>query len=280
MSRSRKLAPVTGGKENAAKVARYTVARHRGSKTETLGDNVAVETAVAFSYNGISHAVMMASPADLEDFALGFSLSEGIVRSQDELYDSELIAREQGIEVACEISSESMSKLKERRRNLTGRTGCGICGAETLAQAVPKLSRLENTTTIMSHSLQQALAELGRQQPTQKLTGSTHAAAWAAPGGQLRLVREDVGRHNALDKLIGALHRAKIARADGFVVVTSRASYEMVQKTVTAGMPILVAVSAPTSLAINLARDANLTLVGFARDHNFVIYANRERILD
>ncbi len=289
MSRTDNRAPIEGGQEhaaaaadaaNGAKVVRYTVDRRRGSQSDRLGDTVAVETPVALSYNGVSHAVMMASPADLEEFALGFSLSEGIIRTPEDLYDSEVIARDQGIEVACEISGERMSKLRQRRRNLIGRTGCGICGAETLEQAVPKLDRLENSTTITSQALWQALAELEPQQPTQELTGSTHAAAWADQNGKLQRLREDVGRHNALDKLIGALYRGNMARGEGFAVVTSRASYEMVQKTVTAGIPILVAVSAPTSLAINLARDAGLALVGFARGQNFVIYAHGERILD
>ena len=279
MSSARKLD--SDSREGSAnKVRQYAVDRRRGARSRLLSDSVALETAVALSYNGVSHAVMMASPADLEDFALGFSLSEGIIRTPEELYDSEVIAREQGIEVACEISSERMSKLKERRRNLTGRTGCGICGAETLEQAVGKLPRLQSTTTITSKAVAEALAELERQQPTQELTGSTHAAAWADQNGKLGLLREDVGRHNALDKLIGALHREKYERGEGFAVVTSRASFEMVQKTVTAGIPILVAVSAPTSLAIDLARDAGLALLGFARGQDFVIYANGERILD
>lgn len=279
MSSASKLDP-DAREGSADKVAQYAVDRRRGTRSQVLSDSVALETAVALSYNGVSHAVMMASPADLEDFALGFSLSEGIIQTPEELYDSEVIAREQGIEVACEISGERMSKLKERRRNLTGRTGCGICGAETLEQAVPKLSRLQSTTTITSKAVAEALAELERQQPTQELTGSTHAAAWADQNGKLGLLREDVGRHNALDKLIGALHREKYERGQGFAVVTSRASFEMVQKTVTAGIPILVAVSAPTSLAIDLARDAGLALLGFARGQDFVIYANGERILD
>jgi FdhD protein len=279
MSSARKLDP-DASEGSADKVGQYAVDRRRGTRSQLLSDSVALETAVALSYNGVSHAVMMASPADLEEFALGFSLSEGIIQTPDELYDSEVIAREQGIEVACEISSERMSKLKERRRNLTGRTGCGICGAETLEQAVPKLSRLQSSTTITSKAVAEALAELEREQPTQELTGSTHAAAWADQKGKLGLLREDVGRHNALDKLIGALHREKYERGQGFAVVTSRASFEMVQKTVTAGIPILVAVSAPTSLAIDLARDAGLALLGFARGQDFVIYANGERILD
>ncbi len=285
MRETHKLAPNDGGEENVAqekmaKAAQYSVDRRRGSHSERLNDSVAVETAVALSYNGVSHAVMMASPADLEDFALGFSLSEGIIQTTEELYDSEVIARDHGLEIACEISNERMSKLKERRRNLTGRTGCGICGAETLEQAVPKLARLRSPTTISAQALRQALVQLEQQQPTQELTGSTHAAAWADPHGRIQRLREDVGRHNALDKLIGALHRGKLARGTGFAVVTSRASYEMVQKTVSAGIPILVAVSAPTSLAIHLARDANLALVGFARGQNFVIYAGGDRILD
>ncbi len=280
MSHARKLDPDPRAKDSAGKVGQYAVDRRRGARSERLNDSVAMETPVALSYNGVSHAVMMASPADLQEFALGFSLSEGIIQTPEELYDCEVIARDQGIEVACEISNERMSKLKEHRRNLTGRTGCGICGAETLEQAVPKLSRLKNATTITSQAVVGALAELERLQPTQELTGSTHAAAWADRKGKIQRLREDVGRHNALDKLIGALHLENYVRGEGFAVVTSRASYEMVQKTVTAGIPILVAVSAPTSLAIELARDANLALVGFARGQNFVIYANGERILD
>ena len=246
-----------------------------GELTEGI-DNIATETAVALVYNGISHVVMMASPNDLEDFALGFSLSEGIVTSANQLLDCEQIETDQGIELALTITAEPFAKLKERRRNLVGRTGCGLCGAESLEQAITAPSSISADLSISHKALQRAIAALGGEQQLQQQTGAVHGAAWCSIEGEIRLVREDVGRHNALDKLLGAI--SKQDPTEGFVLVTSRASYEMVAKTASANIPLLAAVSAPTSLAIELADTAGLTLVGFSRTGRHVIYAHGQRI--
>ena len=239
-------------------------------------DYVATETAVAMVYNGISHVVMMATPADLKDFALGFSLSEGILTSAKQLLDCEQIATDKGIELALTITAEPFVKLKERRRNLVGRTGCGLCGAQSLEQAITTATSISAELSISHSALQRAIAALGGEQQLQQQTGAVHGAAWCSKGGEILLLREDVGRHNALDKLLGAI--SKQESTEGFVLVTSRASYEMVSKTASANIPLLAAVSAPTSLAIELAETAGLTLVGFSRTGRHVIYAHGQRI--
>ena len=239
-------------------------------------DVVATETPVAMVYNGISHVVMMATPADLQDFALGFSLSEGILTSPKQLLDCEEIITDTGIELALSITAEPFAALKERRRNLVGRTGCGLCGAESLAQAITTPNNISTQLTISHVALQQAIAALGDVQLLQQQTGAVHGAAWCNTAGDIILVREDVGRHNALDKLLGAISLQP--SDEGFVLVTSRASYEMVAKTTSANIPLLAAVSAPTSLAVELAEKAGLTLVGFSRAGRHVVYAHGQRI--
>lgn len=252
---------------------RAAVDIRRGRDGEPLGaiDRIAMEEPVALVYNGISHAVMMATPADLDDFALGFSLSEGILRCRDELYDIELEKQEEGIAVHVQISAQRFAELKLRRRSLVGRTGCGLCGTESLQQAIREVPPVK-APTIADSAIQRALGELSRHQPLQGETGASHAAAWCDAAGAIVLAREDVGRHNALDKLIGALMRSDQPRGEGFALVSSRASYEMVQKSCSAGIGCLVAVSAPTSLAVEQARQAGLTLVGFARPGRHVVY--------
>jgi len=239
-------------------------------------DFVATETAVAMVYNGISHVVMMATPTDLEEFALGFSLSEGILTSPNQLLDCEEIKTEKGIELALTITAEPLAKLKERRRNLVGRTGCGLCGAESLEQAITTPNSISAELSISHKALQRAIAALGGEQQLQQQTGAVHGAAWCNTQGEILLLREDVGRHNALDKVLGAI--SKQDPIEGFVLVTSRASYEMVSKTASANIPLLAAVSAPTSLAIELAETAGLTLVGFSRTGRHVIYGHGQRI--
>ena len=239
-------------------------------------DAVATETPVAMVYNGISHVVMMATPADLHDFALGFSLSEGILTSPKQLLDCEELVTDNGIELALSITAEPFAALKERRRNLVGRTGCGLCGAESLAQAITTPNNISAQLTMSHEALQQAIAALGGVQRLQQQTGAVHGAAWCNPAGEILLVREDVGRHNALDKLLGAISQQP--SDEGFVLVTSRASYEMVAKTASANIPLLAAVSAPTSLAVELAETAGLTLVGFSRAGRHVVYAHGQRI--
>jgi FdhD protein len=248
-------------------------------------DWLAEEVPVALEYNGISHAVMLASPVDLEDFAYGFSLSEGIVENVAEIYGVDTVASQEGITVQIEISARAFMQLKTRRRSLTGRTGCGLCGTESLAQAIRPVSlseserRTADTHAFSAARIAAGLATLHWRQPLKQATGATHAAAWMRGNGTLALVSEDVGRHNALDKLIGGIARRGMKKSDGCVLVTSRASYEMVQKTAAAGIAVLVAISAPTALAVDLAQEAGLTLAGCARDGNLSVFSCPHRIL-
>jgi FdhD protein len=269
-----------------------SVKRWRNGEVTEASDKVAEETPIALIYNGVSHAVMLATPQDLEDFALGFSLSEGILQHKSELYDIEIVAQAEGIELRMDVATESFVKLKEKRRNLVGRTGCGLCGAESLTQALRlpqqyKSDALQSNihaasrASIEARSIEAAFANMQAKQVLQQATGATHACAWVNEGlnasGAVELVREDVGRHNAMDKLIGAMAKAP-HREKGFVLTSSRASYEMVQKVAMAGLGILVAISAPTGLAIRLAEAYGVTLVGFLREGQFVIYTHAERI--
>jgi FdhD protein len=235
-------------------------------------DNIAEEVAIALVYNGISHAVMMASPANLQEFSLGFSLSEGIINNVSQMYDIELVPSEKGIEVRIEISSQRMMSLKSQRRNLTGRTGCGLCGSESLEQAIRPIKGVTPTALPSSSAIQHALSQLSEHQKLQSLTGAVHGAAWCDGAGEIKLLREDVGRHNALDKLIGALALHKTNADDGFALISSRASYEMIQKVTSVNIATLVAVSAPTALAITLANQAKLNLIGFARPGRHTLY--------
>ena len=254
------------------------VRRWKDGVIEAATDKVAVEVPVALSYNGVSHTVMLASPADLDDFALGFSLTEGILKSPHELYDSEVEPRDNGILLNLTIASERFEALKEHRRSMAGRTGCGLCGAESLEQVVRDLPPVTSDIHIPAEALQRAAENLGKHQTLQQETGATHAAAWIDESGEILALREDVGRHNALDKLVGALAKAKADFASGAVLVTSRASYEMVQKTAAAGAGLLAAVSAPTALAIERAEAWNVTLVGFLRSGSLVAYAHAGRL--
>lgn len=249
----------------------------RGNREEVT-DTVACELPVALVYNGISHVVMMATPADLEDFALGFSLTEGILADPRELYDLEVLPQADGIEVAMTIAAERLAALKAVRRNLTGRTGCGLCGAESLQQAVRKPAPVAGNFPIDHAAVERAVAQLSAHQPLQTQTGAVHGAAWCDAAGQILALREDVGRHNALDKLIGARCRLAAPWDAGFALISSRASYEMVVKAASQGIAILAAVSAPTALAIELAEAANLTLVGFARPGRHMVYTHPHRI--
>lgn len=242
-------------------------------------DCLAEETPVALIYNGVSHAVMLATAQDLEDFALGFSLSEGIVQGASELYGIEVQVQSNGIELHCEIASERFMQLKERRRTLAGKTGCGLCGAENLAQAMRYPALLKTRYRFNAKAIALGLKAMQAQQKLQQQTGATHASAYVQADGTVSLVREDVGRHNALDKLVGALAKQKLDRT-GFIITTSRASFEMVQKTASAGVGMLVAVSAPTGLAVRVAEQCGLTLVGFARESRYVIYSHADNIMN
>jgi FdhD protein len=235
-------------------------------------EKVALEIPIALVYNGISHVVMMATPHDLEELALGFSLSEGIIDSVEQFYGMDIDIKTDGIELNIEINTEKFVQLKHWRRNQTGRTGCGLCGAESLQQAIRPVPQVTVATPISAEVLQRAIESLSDQQLLQQQTGASHCAAWYDLEANMLMLKEDVGRHNALDKLVGGLHKQKVNLKQGFAVISSRASYEMVVKSCQAGISSLVAVSAPTALAINLARDANLTLIGFARPGRFVSY--------
>jgi FdhD protein len=256
----------------------FAVSRWRDGETVLSPDEIAEEVPVALEFNGISHAVMLATPADLEDFALGFSLTEGIVGSRKDVYDIEVESRRHGIAVRLEIASEAFMRLKERRRSLAGRTGCGLCGTESLEQVVRSPARVASTASFHADVLQAAFVQLQVRQALQRETGATHAAAWLRADGHVSLVREDVGRHNALDKLAGALAHSGEDLAQGAVLVTSRASFEMVQKTATIGAGVLAAVSGPTALAVRLADQCGITLAGFVRTGGHVVYAHPQRI--
>ena len=252
------------------------VLRRQGEEQFEVADEIAQEVPVAMVYNDISHVVMMASPNDLEDFAIGFSLSEGIVETVADIYAIELVGDEKqlerGIEVHITIATAKAVQLKQRRRNLTGRTGCGLCGAESLQQAIRPVQQVKAQPLIAAKVVETAISQLGQEQQLQAITGAFHAAAWCDLDGSIMQLREDVGRHNALDKLLGALQRQTIDLSQGFVLVSSRASYEMVHKSSSCGVSTLVAVSAPTQMALTLAKDAGMNLIGFARSGRHVIY--------
>ncbi|MBS0506886.1 MAG: formate dehydrogenase accessory sulfurtransferase FdhD [Proteobacteria bacterium] len=242
-------------------------------------DCVAQEAPVALVFNGVSHAVMMATPDALEDFALGFALSEGIVDRADQVYGMEVEASDKGYTLQIDIAAACFARLKDMRRALTGRTGCGLCGAESLEQALRLPAPVPAGAGVAPPAIARAMGDLRQRQRLLHLTGATHAAAWCTPQGDITLLREDVGRHNALDKLIGAMARAGCAADQGFVAVTSRASYEMVQKAAHAGVGLLAAVSGVTGLAIEVAERCGLCLLGFVRGTDFNVYTHPRRVL-
>ncbi|MBI6194253.1 MULTISPECIES: formate dehydrogenase accessory sulfurtransferase FdhD [Providencia] len=257
----------------------HTTVQQKGNLNLLVNDYVAEESPVALVFNGISHVVMMATPKDLEDFAVGFALSEGIIQSDDEIRGIDIVEGcNRGIEVHVELSSRRFMELKERRRNLAGRTGCGICGTEQLDEIFKPIAPLPFTQTFSLSHLDNALHELKKVQEIGALTGCTHAAAWISSEGQLVGGCEDVGRHVALDKLLGMKHRNQWQQ--GAVLVSSRASYEMVQKAASCGAEILFAVSAATALAIEVAEKANLTLVGFCRQGKATVFTHGSRVRD
>ena len=242
-------------------------------------DEVAEEVPVALVYNGISHVVMMASPKDLEHFAMGFSLSEGIIESPQDIYGMDVVPSCNGLEVQVELSSRRFMGLKERRRALAGRTGCGVCGVEQLNDIGKPVQPLPFTQTFDLANLDHALRHLNDFQPVGQLTGCTHAAAWVQPSGHLAGGHEDVGRHVALDKLLGRRAIEGETWQQGAVLVSSRASYEMVQKSAMCGVEILFAVSAATTLAVEVAERCNLTLVGFCKPGRATIYTHPQRLV-
>jgi FdhD protein len=261
-------------------VREVSVQREQVGAVELVTDYVAEERPVALHYYRLPYVVMLASPADLEDLGVGFTLSEGIVDAADEIRGVELARDGEGLAVHLNITGERLSRILQRQRNLTGRTGCGLCGVESVEEAIRHPAPVRAGVRVTSAEIHAELAKLHSQQPLNLKTGSVHAAAWALPGKGIQLVREDVGRHNALDKVIGALVRSGTDSSTGYLIITSRASYEMVQKAATVGISLVVAVSAPTALAIDLAVKTNVTLIGFARADRHVVYAHPERLRD
>jgi FdhD protein/phenylacetyl-CoA:acceptor oxidoreductase accessory protein len=256
----------------------YSARRWSGSVATACDETVAEEVPVALVYNGISHAVMLATPTDLEDFALGFSLSECIIRRSGEIHDLEICERNNGIEVHMQISAQRAHALTEHRRSLAGRTGCGLCGTESLDQLARRAVTVQSSAILRCGALPKALAALSEAQQLFHLTGAVHAAAWCDFDGGVELVREDVGRHNALDKLIGSLAAQRRGFDGGFVLMTSRASYEIVQKAAAVGIAVVAAVSAPTGMAVRVAIESGVTLVGFVRGERHCVYSHPQRV--
>ena len=259
-------------------VLRRPLTRLEDSTSTPADADVAEEVPVSLVYNMRPHVVMMATPADLEDFAVGFTLTEGIVESAAMISRVEVVKHAQGIEIQVNIDGVAASQLQSRGRSLIGRTGCGLCGVESIQDALRELRPVSSEPRIKVEALWAVERQLPASQVLNRETGSLHAAAWATIEGEPRIVREDVGRHNALDKVIGALARAGDDPASGFLVLTSRASYELVQKAVSAGVPLLAAVSRPTGLAIRLAEATGLTLVALLRGRSANVYAHGERL--
>ncbi len=238
------------------------------------------ETPVAFSYAGSTHAVMMATPADLEDFATGFSLTEGIITDPAEIETIEVLAEDRGIDLQIRLADAQNDALTARRRHMAGPVGCGLCGIESIEQAVRVTPSVRSSSlTICEDEIVEAVRLLNGQQPLHMVTRAVHGAGFYVPGQGLIAVREDVGRHNALDKLVGAARRAGHTGETGAVVVTSRVSVEMVQKTAITGSPFIIAISAPTALAIRTAEEAGMTLIALVRGEDFEIFTGAERIV-
>ncbi len=260
---------------------RVAVVRIDDDGRHDADDALAQEVAVALEFNGISYATMLATPADLEDFALGFALTEGLVAGSHEVRGVDVLPGEAGIVVQIEIATEREAGMKARRRAMAGRTGCGLCGVESLDQVIrPVRQQPRPPATVSRAVLTRAFSAMRQRQVLHDLTGATHGAALIDAQGELVTVREDVGRHNALDKLIGAMLREGRAPDGCIALVSSRASYEMVQKTASAGIGVLAAVSAPTALAVRLAEDNGLTLIGFMRGGQCVVYTHAQRVVD
>lgn len=239
-------------------------------------DVIAAEVPVALVFNGISHAVMMATPSDLEAFALGFALSEGLLTDRSECRGLDVLASPAGVEVQLEVASEAAARLKDRRRTLAGRTGCGLCGIDSLRQLdlhPERAARPAWVDTLPAVVVLRAFAQLPGLQPMNALTGAHHAAAWVTPQGEVTAVMEDVGRHNALDKLLGLRAQERRDNGEGFVAMSSRASYELVRKCARLGVPVLATISAPTTLAVDIALEAGVQLYGFCRGDQAVRYA-------
>jgi len=251
--------------------------RRCGNVDVSVTEQVAEEMPIAIVINGISHAVMMATPRDLEEFAIGFALSEGIVKSACDIFDVEPLVNSYSAEVQLTIAQEDFVRLKQNRRAMSGPSGCGVCGTESIELLelfpgpIPASTRVTN---VQSTAVREAGKLLPAYQRLMRLTGGVHAAAWCNLEGNIRFAFEDVGRHNALDKLIGHLGKSNLPTEGGFVFMSSRASYELVRKAAKVGIPMLATISAPTSLAIDIALRAGIRLVSFCREDRFVEYSS------
>jgi FdhD protein len=259
-------------------VARAAPLRWRAGAAAPGARALAEEVAVAFTYNRATHAVMLATPADLEDFAVGFSLAEGIIRHPGEIEELEVRGGPDGVELRMWLGAAPVAALDARRRLLAGPSGCGLCGIDSLAQALRPSPRVESRLAVGQADIAAALAALAPAQRLNRETGAVHAAGLFRPGAGLMLLREDIGRHNALDKLAGAAARAGLAAGDALVVTTSRVSVELVQKAALMGCPVMVAISAPTALAVRTAEAAGITLVAVARADGFEVFSHPHRI--
>ncbi|HEV7252930.1 MAG TPA: formate dehydrogenase accessory sulfurtransferase FdhD [Mesorhizobium sp.] len=252
---------------------------HRASRSFSAPRTVPEEAPVALSYGGTTHAVMMATPADLEDFALGFSLTEGVVGSAEEIESVEVVPLEVGFDVQIRLRDAANRRFEARRRRLAGPVGCGLCGIESIEEAMRRVADVRGSTlTLSSAQISDAVRLLGEKQPLHEATGAVHAAGFFVPGRGVLAAREDVGRHNALDKLAGALAKAGLDGRAGAVAVTSRVSVEMVQKTASIGSGVLIAVSAPTALALRAAQEAGLTVAALVRGEEFDLFTHPERV--
>jgi len=238
------------------------------------------ETALALTYNGGTYAVMMGTPQNLRDFAIGFSLSDGIVQSPDDIDSLDIVELDDGIELRMWLASSKAELLSERRRHIAGPTGCGICGIDSIAEAVRPAAIVPKGHPFSPREVMAAMASIAPLQQINIETRAVHAAAFWTPARGIVSLREDVGRHNALDKLAGALAQAKVLTSEGMVLLTSRVSVEMVQKTAAIGAPLMVAVSAPTALAVRMADAAGITLAAIARAEGFEVFTHPERIAD
>ncbi|MBN9222677.1 MAG: formate dehydrogenase accessory sulfurtransferase FdhD [Mesorhizobium sp.] len=267
---------MAAGRKATTQISRLA---HRATGTAAANRMVPEETPVAFSFAGTTHAVMMASPADFEDFALGFSLTEGIIGEPEEIEAIEVEDHGAGIDIQIRLKDQANTRFEARRRRLAGPVGCGLCGIESIEEAMRSVDAVgASKLTLDADDIARSVRLLSKLQPLHSETGAVHAAGFYIPGKGVVMAREDVGRHNALDKLAGALAKAGMDGASGAVVVTSRVSVEMVQKTAAIGSAFIIAVSAPTALAIRTAEAAGMTLVALVRGDDFDVFTHPDRV--
>lgn len=257
---------------------RVSCVAQRGAALSACSRTVPEETAIAFTYNGSTHAVMMATPQDLEDFSAGFAITEGLIQSAGEVVSFDIVVSELGVELRTWLKESTAKAYSERRRSMAGPTGCGLCGIESLEQAMRPTPYVASQAAFEPSAIVQAMEALTNGQILQKETRAIHAAGFWTPADGLQALREDVGRHNALDKLIGAMVNAKLNAPSGLIVMTSRVSVELIQKSARIGVPVLAAISAPTAAAIRLAEQSNMTLVAVVRGTDFEVFTHPQRI--